>query len=337
MNAHIRYRFQQSTVSVIFGTGNTILHGLGFYLLMCLYMKGQGNVPQLLVINLSLVECVLNIFLIIQNSVNYQYLHLKYNKNATKEDTAVLKTLSRSLGFIGYTGLLYLYYAAMIYITVDRALAILLSFKYHHFMTKTKAKIILLATWIFNVSLIISLIVIGAVYSWNTIIRFNSLVIWYSVSYYIPAFFDFLYLVIALISYAILFSKFVKSKRQFTNDENHESLWTIFHNSKFYVSVLLIFSFLIFTIIPNLIQVGYTINNEDPSNGFGMYAIISLNLSYTVDGIIFIFLQERVRKLLKEKFCGHKHQGVSSSSATKTLLSTSESSRSDQNEKEEKV
>ena len=55
----------QKTITV-FGSFKFLFHALGFYLLATLHRKerGEKSVQQLLIINLSLMECLINLFLL---------------------------------------------------------------------------------------------------------------------------------------------------------------------------------------------------------------------------------------------------------------------------------
>ena len=85
---------------------------------------------------------------------------------------------------------------------------------------------------------------------------------------------------------------------------NHQSLWYIFRHSRFYLSVLLVVTFVCFIIVPDLILLFYNLKVvivsqwKIPLKGalifFGRIAFLS-------DAGIYIFAQNQVRKLLWRK------------------------------------
>ena len=83
-----------------------------------------------------------------------------------------------------------------------------------------------------------------------------------------------------------------------------------FSTTKFYIPFLLIFTYLILTVVPSVTRsfrylLGYQVRYE-----WTFFYLCSVRLSYTVDGVIYVFLQKRVRILLwKKMVCGRDEDG----------------------------
>ena len=114
------------------------------------------------------------------------------------------------------------------------------------------------------------------------------------------------YFVFTIIAYLSMFVKYVRSKRNFAQN-NNTSIFQIFIRSRFFIPVLLISTYLVFVIIPLIIAyvMMYNINNVRERKRI-LTIIFQMNtvlfpLSCTADVIIYIFLQQSVRQLLYEK------------------------------------
>merc|ERR1712150_25920 len=79
------------------------------------------------------------------------------------------------------------------------------------------------------------------------------------------------------------------------------SAFQVFRKSNFYVAVLLITSFLMLMVIPDLVYLVVGFLKAEKSAGLTAYCYLSILLSYLVDGFIYIFLQNKVRRKLQKK------------------------------------
>ena len=99
-----------------------------------------------------------------------------------------------------------------------------------------------------------------------------------------------------------MFFKFVQS-RCLTMPRNHdlqqETLFRIFVNSYFFISVMLISSYIILAVIPVLIR-SFSSTIEMPISLI-LYTDISLMLSDTADAVIYFFMDIEVKKILWQK------------------------------------
>ena len=120
---------------------------------------------------------------------------------------------------------------------------------------------------------------------------------------------------VSIVTYTVIFWKYKKSRdrmHQFqspdiTDRNQQSSTLHMFRNSRFYVSVLIIFTYLLFNTIPYcvftfLIENNYLTNKKHITTG-SIIAGFMIHLGYTSDAIIYIFLQNNVRKTLSKMVC----------------------------------
>ena len=123
------------------------------------------------------------------------------------------------------------------------------------------------------------------------------------------------FIIVSIGTYNVLFWKYKKSGdslHQFqisgdTDQNEHTSALQMFRNSRFYVSVLIISTYLLFHTIPYcvltfLIENGY-VSKEKHITTESIIAGFMLHLGYTSDAVIYIFLQTNVRKTLSKMVC----------------------------------
>ena len=285
---------------------NTFLHGLGCWLLFGLYKNGRKTVQQMYLINLGLCECLMNIIRSLQNILIIVYLN--------SPSINIYRT-NVYLNFIAGSGLYYLYSLSMFFITGDRLLSIIFAFKYNISWNIHRTRKLLAWTWFISFS-ICFIVTIGLYYSgldFGKIYESNL----YSILYlYIPTFINVTFLFFALSSYSFMFRRYFNSRRRFPHPKSNgaeKSIIYIFRNSRFFVSILVISSFLILMVIPSLIQSFSHITKTTLPEYLTLVIYISIVLSDTADGIIYVFMQESVRKFLFQRLSSQTNNSESSS------------------------
>ena len=122
---------------------------------------------------------------------------------------------------------------------------------------------------------------------------------------YIPPTLEVTYLIFAVVTYLVMFSKYVQSKRTF--EQSDSSAITLFLHSRFFIPVLLISSYLIFTVIPTIIVIVWWWTSPNYAveafRIFVMCTKISVRLSCTVQAFIYLFIKPQVRTLFFRKVC----------------------------------
>ena len=236
---------------------NIVLHGIGIYLLYCLYNRCTHRIQQIYLINLSVTECILNVL---------EALKLLRLLVPISDKTG--KTLDLIIPYVimmQFTGISLVFYFAMIYITLDRFLEIVLNIKYPLYWNKYKAKYLLIFTWV--VGAVSGIIVCLA----NTYTGFQ----WEGLFFkYVYPTIELSFVILAVMTYSFIFHKYRRCKNIPTPSINKRnviqfqrpSLLLVFRQSRFYVSVLLVISFLLFMVAADLIYlfaaIVYGINSD---------------------------------------------------------------------------
>ena len=272
-------------ISVMFNILNIVMHGVGTWLLLCTYIRRQKSTQTLYLINLALAELIRNMLLLIWNSV--VVVSSTYKVCLATECWYVYVFL--------VSGVFYNYMVSMYYITGDRLLHIILNVKYPVYWSVGKTKRLSICTWVFCLTINTSLTLVYHFIYKSTMYK-DILVV------YIPCALFIVYVLFAILTYTVMFLKFARSRR---NTAPHSSLFNIFINSRFFVSLLLISSFLLLTVIPTLIRSFMFLTGNRISKQIYLYVNVSARLSDFIDAIIYIFLQPDIRKLLLIKLsCG---------------------------------
>ena len=193
---------------------------------------------------------------------------------------------------------------AMFYVTGDRLYTVMASpNKYRNFWTIRKTWILVLITWLGYVIICIAG-VLGTVYM--RMLSFMN----QAIMTYVGISLQCLYLVFAIITYSAIFVKYVRSSLKFNS-----SVQNILQRSKFSTAVMIIFTYVIFTNIPSIATAVAYIHYfmikdkmerltyaKNVMSTVWIYSTISARVSVTVDALIYVFLQDKVRKMFFNVF-----------------------------------
>ena len=290
-----------STVLMVLYITNIVLHSIGLYLLHCLRKSGDGDVQLVYIMNLSTVELVISVLNLILNMLYMFPYH----------DTAALirmKQTNEYLTIVIHTMLSFVFYMCMILITLDKMLEVWLNIRYSIYCNAMKAKYLMYFTWV--IGFIIFVIIITT----YLLLEFP----YHKFNVYCFLIFDFSFITIAVVSYSSIFYKYKETRMHPSGNRNNgqsrRSLLKIFLNSRFYISILLIASFILFMIVPDLIYVFVLIQNglrkhaigtafQDHIHKNALEQVVSLlyTISFLCDGTIYILMQTNVRRLLWRK------------------------------------
>ena len=171
---------------------------------------------------------------------------------------------------------------AMFYLTTDRLLHILLNMRYPVHCTIPRTKRLLIVTSSISFLMSIYFILVGYYVSVE-LLQSKTGVIMYI---YIPTVLCIIYILFAVSAYGVLFLKFARSRRNTHTSSNSHSLLYRFRHSNFYTSILLSSSFLISTVIPNVIYSCIYLTDTGISLSFHIYFRVSITLSDFTDSIV---------------------------------------------------
>ena len=266
-------------IALILKISNILLHSLGLYLLTCLHKNGGGNVQMVYIMNLSATELIINILSFLRN--------LPRVVSFSSFNSKKFKEIVMYSYIFDYAILKFCLYMWMLYITVDRVCGVLLTLTYPRYWNVYKAKCLVAATWLFSVAIFISM---ALFYEFD-----KDEVHLFMISNYFIIIFDFTFVLISTSSYALIFYRFQKTRKNsyLGTNTSQQNLWGIFRRSRFYISVLLISTYIVFTIFPDLMWTFGAVGN---AHGFLMSILYAV--SYLADGVIYIFMQKKVKKIL---------------------------------------
>ena len=297
---------------------NIIANTFGLYLLACLENMGKMDVQLLLVANLSVTEVLLNVCFVVLFSC---YIDNE-NLNADSSSTSVLMDYTDM--FSGSV-IKFVYYATMVYLTLNKLLEVVLNLTYQNYCTKFRGKILLSFTWMIGFVFFLILIpfyepptnrlknsginnsldaeYVGKLQAEKSIynIIFN----------YFYTVFDIGFLFFALFTHGYLFHLYRKSKldpmRKISlscrRNCRIESWWIVFRKSRFYISFLLITTFIFMVVLPKVIYffIFDYIADKLLQTVLAMFIAFFYYFSFLVDAVIYIFLHPHLKRLFWKK------------------------------------
>jgi len=195
---------------------------------------------------------------------------------------------------ISFTGISVVYYLDMIYITIDKMMDIVLNIKYPVYWNEQKAKNLLICTWLF------ASVICVTVVSLHISIQFDWKTIFFK---YVYTTVGIAFVILAFITYSFIFHKFKQSQTPPVQRSVHTKsirTITVFRKSRFHIPLLIILSFMIFMIVPDLTYLFVAVLNERKAPLVLAICWISYCISNLIDAWIYIFMQRRVRRHLSQ-------------------------------------
>ena len=293
-------------VLFLFNIFNVVIHSTGCFLLVATYKLNKTNAkrkrsPQTYLINLSISEGLMNV-------VEVMRLILKYIPVSNEVSTYCVE-IRHYLLIINFTGVWSIIYLSMVGITVDRFLNILLHVRYPVYWNISKSKRLTTFTWISGIIICscVSLTHKFCMFQWENFFFL-----------YVYSIIDLVFIVLGMLTYALIFLKYRRSyvlqnqilqlsrlkifKRASYKDalEEPKCIFEVFIKSQFFIPVILILVFIIFVTILDLVYLFCGMNAHDElKNKYLAWCGISYAVCNVVDAMVYVFLQQNVRKLLK--------------------------------------
>ena len=276
---------------VALGVFNILLHSIGLILLLQTLRKSKETPQHLYLINLSVTEVAKNVT--IELIVVFRLLMVWW---PTARET--FNTLFMYTTYVSFTSMYYLYFCAMFFITTDRLLAVVCNLRYKIIWNLHRTKLLIVSAW--AVALLVILPSFTAVYF---LVGVRGL-LEDLLLYFIPSMLNVVFLCFAVMTYFIMFRTYITSKvriKTLRKLSNHSTTFDMFRHCKFFVSVLLITSFLVLTVIPYIIIFVCHLNKVTLPKYFYIYSNTSILFGDTLDAFIYIFTYIPVSRLLKRK------------------------------------
>lgn len=294
-------------IVVLLGLVIIILHSFGCYCLLCNYKQGKDDVNQIYLINLSINEAL-------GEFIAVSVLHIpKLTKLFGIHLSCTFEMLQIYCVILLYAVFSFVYYTNMVYICLDKLMDIVLNIKYNVYWNKQRAKKLLVATWFIGCLIWLSLSV-STYYTHKHATDLTGKCTkrdFYTekfVGYFYPTF-DVLFFIVASISYGFIFHKFKQTRllpaqisfSKATNSRTSVSSFKAFRQSRFYIPVLLVLTFILLVVVPDIINLVYSIILHKESKILDRFLLICFQLSYLNDAIIYIFIQQQTRRILRRK------------------------------------
>ena len=255
------------TIAVgILNFSSFVLHTLGIYLLFHLYQNEARDSQDIYLINLSVIECIMSLFhiLVVPIPTNLRYY----------------------FDLFQMYGLTTTYYMSMTFLTADRLF--FFNIRYPLYFSQKKTKCLLTATWCRNVTTSIIIMIIHKYDGFD----------FHRIAIYVILSFDFVFTLTAFVTYGYIFHKFAQSRTPPSQNRSAEdtSLFVIFRNSRFYVTTILMATFLAFTVAPDVIPVFFHHSKIVLGTCRILYAIFRV-----ADAFTYILMKQSVKDLLLRK------------------------------------
>ena len=261
-----------------------ILHSVGIYFLISSNRHDRNYTQQLYIINLSVTEIWFNVLWL---------LMLPLSKLFTISDSvsAIIKDVQHYVMICIYTMVAFVFYATMIFITLDRLVAVKLALKYRIYWNTKRAKYLVLGTWLVGCLLFLCILVIYE----STGIEFNTPIHLYL---YTPI--NFAFIILATFTYVFIFRQYKKSVDMKRTSSRRNKTFVVFYKSRFYLPVIIILTFLLFVILPDLYLFILTPQSRKSETILSV-CLVSYSISNISDGCLYIFLQSNIRNQLWKK------------------------------------
>ena len=269
---------------ILINSINLVLHSIGITLLRSLHETKLKSDFTTLLINLSINEWLFSLVVIIKNTA----------KLSAENEANTANKLAEYLAIIELTGLGVVYYFLMIYIPLYRLAKMLLGMKYSAYWSSKRMVNLCICTWSFDAFIYVVITIMYRYYELDYVTLFYKYV-------YPPI--EIIFLALSVTTYVYIYKKVSKSMTRLKNYKEDKKKYKSEIIAKFYIPTLLIISFIIFMIVPDLIVLIYFIVLQKYSPTVDALVTMMYAISLTVDALIYIFGQKEVRQALLSKIC----------------------------------
>ena len=258
---------------------NVVLHSTGCFLLWKTYKRSQVTTQKLLLFHLSISEGLINL-----NSVVMHVMLLCIDGQS--ELYHIFNIVHLYIIYPMRLPLFYVIFFIMLFMTLDRLMAVVLNLKYRLYWRVSRTKKVLAAIWIFGLFLTVCFGVLPE-YTSRSIHKLIRII-----HIYLQLAFSIVFVVTALLTYEIIFWKYKVSRNSLETDSSNGNGQYQNSPTHFYIPALIIFTYLIFNATPYIMIIFID------KYVAGDIAHILFDLGYMSDALIYIFLQPKVRKEL---------------------------------------
>lgn len=282
---------------------NVFLHTAGIALLLSASKTNVRNrlgecKQHIFLLNLSIAEVLFNFIKAVRVILFY-----------IDQESQVIETVRHYLLIVNFTAIWIQVCVALFGMTIDRLMNITLELKYPIYWNKSKSKNCLLIGWCVSacIGISISLAYLFFKFPWEEVFFL-----------YVYPTIDASFILLAIVTYVLIFRKYKESQKfrelsmsmqsdaeeplqNDTSNKKGKCSFLIFIKTRFYVPIMLVLTFLIFIVIPDLVYLTLGLHaNLEHRNLILAGCWISYAVENFCDVIIYVFLQPNIRKHLTE-------------------------------------
>lgn len=255
------------------------IHAVGIHLFVI------KNPQCLFILSLSISEVAIS-------AVRFSNMVTRMILSAYNIEEETISIVDHYFETLIFTGLSLIYYCSILYVTIDRLLACLLNVEYPLYCTMKRAKFIMGGT------LMVGILFYSIIEILHGLLKLELVEPIYFY-FYLP--FDGVFVLTAVTTYTMIFFMYRELVRRRKRTKKVSSI-EIYRQSKFYVSTMLILTFLVLNITADLIYLILIKIKKSYDARFVLSCIrISYSVSFIADGLIYIFLQRSIRRELLKK------------------------------------
>ena len=181
----------------------------------------------------------------------------------------------------------------MVYLNVDRVLEVLLNIKYPLHVTKRRVKFYIAMSWFMGLLVSVFMILSCKHTGENTREVLNTF------SCIIVPCIDGCYIIFTIASYVFIFKRFHTTRTRPASTPHLQcvGILTTFRQSRFFVALLLISSFVLFAIVPDIVLVV----KQTYTGHLRLAFTIITEVTLILDALIYIFLDTDIKQLLQRR------------------------------------
>ena len=268
------YRKMETSAAIsltIVITLNIVLHSVACYLLWKTYNWTNLTTQQLLIFNLSICEWLVNLSWLVS-----EVLRLCGYKETSYD----------SYTFCIHTATCAVLYMLMVYMTLDRLMAVIFTFGYLRYWTVGRTKKILVFIWAIGTLLAVIFISLFEIFGNKWF--YDRRLFFLSIGVFL------FFLALAFITYAVIFWRYSKSRSSADANRTSNEPGQRFQRSRFHIPILIMLTYILFNIGPYIF---YVVNLLE-FNTMIVVTNVLFALGYMSDSLIYIFMQRNVRAQL---------------------------------------
>ena len=272
-----------------------LAHITGSYtLLRLMVVDDEVSVQHMLVVNASVTEISGTTIYLVNTLITHLFdSHPYFQPSKIKMQVEIVIYVLFTL----------MYSMNLTFITIDRLMYVVLGIKYDVYWTTNRTKILISCMWVSGVIFTggVSLALHLAESMRHDFERFVT-------CFYLVQ--DFVFVVVAAISYTIMFHIFKKTRRdpvplrtkEHSEQQRSSSNISVLWNSKFRVSALLVLNFFLLVVLPDIVLILHEhLWSDDGSAVAGNVVWILFLVSHISDAFIYLFTQQQTKMALRKK------------------------------------